>query len=682
MNTVAFVDWPPGVVTTIGPLTAPTGTVAVTCVDEPTVKLVAAVPPNLTADAPDKFVPVITTDDPTTPDVGANDDTVGNGGGATVTVNTVAFVDWPPGVVTTIGPLTAPTGTVAVTCVDEPTVKLVAAVPPNLTADAPDKFVPVITTDDPTTPDVGANDDTVGNGGGATVTVNTVAFVDWPPGVVTTIGPLTAPTGTVAVTCVDEPTVKLVAAVPPNLTADAPDKFVPVITTDDPTTPDVGANDDTVGNGGGATVTVNTVAFVDWPPGVVTTIGPLTAPTGTVAVTCVDEPTVKLVAAVPPNLTADAPDKFVPVITTDDPTTPDVGANDDTVGNGGGAVTVNTVAFVDWPPGVVTTIGPLTAPTGTVAVTCVDEPTVKLVAAVPPNLTADAPDKFVPVITTDDPTTPDVGANDDTVGNGGGAVTVNTVAFVDWPPGVVTTIGPLTAPTGTVAVTCVDEPTVKLVAAVPPNLTADAPDKFVPVITTDDPTTPDVGANDDTVGNGGGAVTVNTVAFVDWPPGVVTTIGPLTAPTGTVAVTCVDEPTVKLVAAVPPNLTADAPDKFVPVITTDDPTTPDVGANDDTVGNGGGAVTVNTVAFVDWPPGVVTTIGPLTAPTGTVAVTCVDEPTVKLVAAVPPNLTADAPDKFVPVITTDDPTTPDVGANDDTVGNGGGAPVTTEASSA
>jgi|SRR5579872_854850 len=49
--------------------------------------------------------------------------------------------------------------------------------------------------------------------------------------------------------------------------------------------------------------------------------------------------------------------------------------------------------------------------------------------------------------------------------------------------------------------------------------------------------------------------------------------------------------------------------------------------------------TVKFVVLDALPPGVVTTILPVTAPVGTVAVTCVSEFTVKVVAAMPPNVT-------------------------------------------
>src|SRR5256885_13275473 len=71
----------------------------------------------------------------------------------------------------------------------------------------------------------------------------------------------------------------------------------------------------------------------------------------------------------------------------------------------------------------------------------------------------------------------------------------------------------------------------------------------------------------------------------------------------------------------------------------------------------GGLITVKLPALFAVPPEVVTLIGPLVAPAGTVAVIAVAELTVKL-ALVPLNSTALAPVKFVPLIVTLVPTGP------------------------
>ena len=69
-------------------------------------------------------------------------------------------------------------------------------------------------------------------------------------------------------------------------------------------------------------------------------------------------------------------------------------------------------------------------------------------------------------------------------------------------------------------------------------------------------------------------------------------------------------------AAVPLNVTAVAPVKFVPLIVTLVPTGPLVGVKLAIVGAG---TTVNALALVAVPPGVVTRSGPVVAPAGTVA---------------------------------------------------------------
>ena len=71
------------------------------------------------------------------------------------------------------------------------------------------------------------------------------------------------------------------------------------------------------------------------------------------------------------------------------------------------------------------------------------------------------------------------------------------------------------------------------------------------------------------------------------------------------------------VALVPLNVTAVAPVKLLPVIVTLVPTGPLAGVK--LVIVGALAVTVNAVALVAVPPGVVTRMGPVVAPAGTVA---------------------------------------------------------------
>lgn len=137
--------------------------------------------------------------------------------------------------------------------------------------------------------------------------------------------------------------------------------------------------------------------------------------------------------------------------------------------------------------------------------------------------------------------------------------------------------------------------------------------KLVPVIVTIVPTTPLEGVNEETVGI---RIIVKLEELLPVPPGVIIEMGPVVAPVGTVTVICVAEFTVKVVALIPLNLTAVAPVKPVPVITTGEPNAPDEGVNDEIVGGG---IKVKLEELVAVPPGVVTEMVPVLAPTGTVA---------------------------------------------------------------
>jgi hypothetical protein len=89
------------------------------------------------------------------------------------------------------------------------------------------------------------------------------------------------------------------------------------------------------GGGGDAAVTVKATELVAVPAGVVTAIGPLVAPAGTVAESSVLEVTVKP-ATWPANVTAVALPRFVPTTVMRLPTGPLVGVIDAMVGAGGG----------------------------------------------------------------------------------------------------------------------------------------------------------------------------------------------------------------------------------------------------------------------------------------------------------------------------------------------------------
>jgi hypothetical protein len=328
-----------------------------------------------------------------------------------------------------------------------------------------------------------------------------------------------------------------------------------------------------------------------------------------------------------------------------------------------GPTTVKLVVLVAVPPGAVTEIRPVVAPAGTVAVILVEDFTTKDEVTLL-NATAVAPVKFVPVIVTEVPTGPEVGENEVMVG---AATTVKRVELVAVPFRLVTEIGPEVAPGGTVAVICVDEFTVND-AEVLLNLTPVTLVKFVPKMLTEVPTAPLVGENDEMVG-APATVTVKFVELVAVPLGLVTVIGPVKAPDGTMAVIWVDEFTVK-VADVFLNLTSLTSMKFVPVIVTEAPTGPLVGENEVMVG-APGAVTVKFAELLAMPFTVVTEIFPDTAVGGTVAVICVEEFTVNEAAAFL-KLTPVTSTKFVPTIVTTVPTDPEVGENDVTVG--GSAP--------
>ena len=108
-----------------------------------------------------------------------------------------------------------------------------------------------------------------------------------PPAVVTLIGPLLAPlsasSGTVALIWASESTVNE-AETPSKVTAVAPVKFAPVIVTLVPACPTPGVKELMSGGEGKAAVTVKLLELFAVPPAVVTLIGPVVAPLGTVAV--------------------------------------------------------------------------------------------------------------------------------------------------------------------------------------------------------------------------------------------------------------------------------------------------------------------------------------------------------------------------------------------------------------
>jgi hypothetical protein len=230
-------------------------------------------------------------------------------------------------------------------------------------------------------------------------------------------------------------------------------------------------------------------------------------------------------------------------------------------------------------------------------------------------------------------------------------VTVKDVELVIDPPAVVTLILPVVAPTGTMAVIWVSESTVN-VARMPLKVTALAPVRAEPVITTEVPTGPIVGEKLTSCGS-----TLKLVALAVVPPAVVTLIFPLAPQHGTMAVICVYESAVNEVAMLL-NDTAVAPVKAVPVITTVVPDPPFKGLNVEICG-----MTLNVAELNAVPPGATTVIFPVSAPFGTVVLICVSESTVNG-PDVPFTKTSVAPAKPFPEITMAVPTVPLVGVND------------------
>lgn len=369
------------------------------------------------------------------------------------------------------------------------------------------------------------------------------------------------------------------------------------------------------------------------PPGVVTLTLPL-APVPTTARICVSESRVKLAAEVVPKFTDSAPVRFAPVIITIVPELPMVGEN-----------AVMRGAFrrlkpfcVTVPPTVVTEIDPPVVPSGTVARICVGETTMTFDARVLPKRTVAPVVKFDPVMTTTVPTPALAGLKLLIVG---GAIGVNPPKL-PVPPGVVTEIAPPIAPTGTIAVICVDENTVKPVVATPPKLTLLTPVKFAPPIVTTAPAGALVGEKLLTRGAG---IRVNP-ANVPMPPGVVTTTLPL-APVPKTARISVGETTVKSAAGTPPKLTLRVLAKFVPVISTVAPAPAVLGVRLVTVGAG-----IKLKPIRDPVPVCDVTLTLPLAPAPTTAVICVGDTTVKRVASMFPKRTAVTSTKFAPLMVT------------------------------
>jgi len=198
---------------------------------------------------------------------------------------------------------------------------------------------------------------------------------------------------------------------------------------------------------------------------------------------------------------------------------------------------------------------------------------------------------------------------------------VKLVVLVTLPAALVTVIGPVVPPVGTLVVTVVPEASTVKVAATPLKSTEVVPRKLVPVRLTVSPTFPKLGLKLVTVGD---RITVKLVVAVALPAGLVRVTCPVVAPVGTTAVMLVAETTVK-VAGLPLKLTAVVVLRLVPVSVTTVPAGPEVGESLVTVG---GKITVKLVVVVFEPTGFVTLMVPEGVPVATVAVIRLSELTV------------------------------------------------------
>src|SRR5438045_1995858 len=133
---------------------------------------------------------------------------------------------------------------------------------------------------------------------------------------------------------------------------------------------------------------------------------------------------------------------------------------------------------------------------------------------------------------------------------------------------------------------------------------------------------------------------------------------PVPAPTGTVAVIWVGAWTVNTDGELL-KLTLVAPAKLTPIMVTIVPTFPLAGEKPEMTGV---VLTVKFNALVAVPAGVVTLIGPVAAPAGTVVTSCVLELMVKLTASTTPNRIEVVLLNFVPTIVTLVPAGPPAGA--------------------
>ncbi len=430
-------------VSEIFPVVAPSGTTVVMLVE--VAALTMAVTPLkatiLLAGVALKFEPLIITVAASAPPDGLRVVMVGVGS----TLKFVALVNVTPLTVIDIGPVLAPAGTVVAMLFVVDAVTTLAT-PLNATilfAGVVLKFVPLMVKGVPTAPLVGVKPVKVGEGN----TVKLVALLIVTPLTNIETLPVVAPGGTVAVMLVgvDAVTIAITPLKSTSLSDGIVLKLFPVMIIEAPTAALTGLKPDI--DGVGKTLKFEALSIVT--PLTVTEIFPDVAPAGTVVVIllAVDEVTVAVVLLNFTTLLAGVVLKLLPLITTMAPTAPLVGVKLVMVGEG------RIVKFAELVPGTpftVTLIFPVVAPAGTVAVilVVVDAVTTAFTPLNSTSLLEGVVLKFVPVRMMEAPTAPLVGLKFVIVGVG----TVKLAELVPVIPATVTEIGPVTAPTGTVAV--------------------------------------------------------------------------------------------------------------------------------------------------------------------------------------------------------------------------------------
>lgn len=156
------------------------------------------------------------------------------------------------------------------------------------------------------------------------------------------------------------------------------------------------------------------------------------------------------------------------------------------------------------------------------------------------------------------------------------------------------------------------------VALVALKATAVAPVNPDPVSVTAVPAGPLAGVKEVICGAGVGSETVKVEALVPVPAEFVTLMDPVVAPEGTEVEICVSEATINEAADVPLNATLVVPVKLEPVTVTAVPAVPLVGEKELTWGIAGGWDTINAAELAPVPADVVTLMGPVVVPEGTV----------------------------------------------------------------